>query len=89
MGQLSGSNAQAALLEGLERSAGEVDAPVLYILAGIVSSESPADQAITLYGWYLERLYSRIAEGRQGEDRARNISLMRSRQRSRGSCTDI
>ena len=61
MAQLSGSEAETVLLEGVERSSGEVDVRVIYILAGIIATKMTPDKAAGLYSWYLGRLFSRVA----------------------------
>ena len=62
LARLSGSQAQAVLLEGLERHAETLDSGVIFALAGIIGAHLVPEDAAGLCRWYLDRLVERIPE---------------------------
>ena len=62
LARLSGSQAQAVLLEGLERHAETLGSGVIFALAGIIGAHLVPEDAAGLCRWYLDRLVERIPE---------------------------
>ena len=60
LAKLSGSEAQATLLEGLERHVNKFGSGVIFALAGVIGSHLSPEDSASLCKWYLERLVERI-----------------------------
>ena len=62
LARLNSKEAQAVLLEGIERHSAKLDARLLFILSGIIITNMESDESADLCGWYLKRLLNRIPE---------------------------
>ena len=62
LAQLSGPEAQAVLLEGLERHVDTFNSQVIFALAGVIGSKLVPEDSADLCKWYLDRLLNHIPE---------------------------
>ena len=62
MAGLSGPEAQAVLLKGLERHVDKCDSDVIFALAGVIGSNLDPQDSARLCKWYLDRLLKRVPE---------------------------
>ena len=62
LARLSGPQAQAVLLEGLERHVETLGSGAIFALAGIIGTYLAPEDAAGLCRWYLDRLVERIPE---------------------------
>ena len=70
---LRGPEAQAVLLEGLERDVDKSDSNVIFALAGIIGSTLVPKDSSRLCTWYLDRLMKRVPESDRESINERDI----------------